>query len=136
MSTYADRYGTVAQRAAELVRKGWDPVDAWQSVVTSIFPDSRASQTKGCPKSSFLGLAEGGHIAGVHPGKYTTSVENKRYALEALRLLQQDGALVRRPDELWKRAVKGISIKHNGQMNVVIALWQAKAFVCQRQLAA
>lgn len=133
MQIQTGRYGIAAQRAAELARKGWDPIDAWQSVVTSIFPDSRAYQMKGCPKSAFLGLAEAGHIAGVSPGKYTTSTENKRYAIDALRLLQRDGALASRPDELWRLVTKGASIKHNEQMNVVIALWQVKSFVCQKQ---
>lgn len=133
MNIQTGRYGMAAQRAAELARKGWDPIDAWQSVVTSIFPESRAYQMKACPKSTFLGLAEAGHIIGVPAGKYTTSTENKRYAIDALRLLQRDGMLVNRPDELWRLVVKNASIKHNEQMNVVIALWQVKGFACQKQ---
>lgn len=132
MDVQLSRYGMAAQRAADLARKGWDPIDAWKSVVTSIFPDSRAYQMKGCPKSAFLGLAEAGYIAGVPPGKYTTSTENKRYAIDALRLLQRDGGLANQPDELWHRVTRGASIKHNEQMNVVIALWQAKSFICQK----
>lgn len=133
MSIHTGRYGMAAQRAAELARKGWDPTDAWQSVVTSIFSDSRAYQMKGCPKSAFLGLAEAGQIDGVPAGKYTASTENKRYAIDALRLLLRDSTLASRPEELWRLAVKNASIKHNEQMNVVIALWQIKAFICQRQ---
>lgn len=132
MNIRTDRYGMVAQRAADLARKGWDPIDAWQSVARAIFPNSRANQIKGCPKSAFLGLAEAGHIDGVPAGKYTTSTDNKRYAIEALRLLKRDSTLASRPDELWRLVVKNASIKQNEQMSVVIALWQAKCFVCQK----
>lgn len=132
MLVSTDKYGIVAQRAADLARKGWDPVDAWQSVALSVFPDSRASQHKGCPKSTFLGLAEAGHLAGVPAGKYTASVENKRYAIEALRALQRDDSLAMQPNALWRHVVKGADIQHNGQMNVVTALWQSNSFVCQQ----
>jgi hypothetical protein len=132
MVIQTNKYGVVAQRAAELARNGWNPVDAWQSIAASIFPDSRTSQKKGCPKSAFLGLAEGGHIDGIPAGKYTTSTENKRYAIDALHHLQRDGTLASRPNDLWRQVVKGASIKHNGQMNVVLALWQVKDFICQK----
>jgi hypothetical protein len=127
------KFGEAAQRAAELSRKGWDPIDAWESVVRTIFPDSPAYQKKGCPKSAFLGLAEAGHIAGVAPGKYTSSTENKRYAIEALRLLQRERDLAGKPEELWRRAARSATIKHNEQMDVVIGLWEARSFLCQQK---
>ncbi|WP_136418594.1 hypothetical protein [Herbaspirillum sp. ST 5-3] len=125
------KFGITALRAADLASRGVAPADAWRSAALSIFPDSLANQVKGCPKSAFLGLAEAGHIDGILPGKYTTSVDNKRYAVDALRLLQANPALADKPDELWQRVLKGDHKRHNNQMNVVIALWKARKFVCQ-----
>ena len=125
------KFGLAAVKATELAIRGVEPADAWRSAALVIFPDSRDSQEKGCPKSAFLGLAEAGQIAGIPSGKYTTSIDNKRYALDALRLLQANSTFAKNPDELWRRVLKGDRKKHNDQMYVVIALWNSRKFVCQ-----
>lgn len=127
------KYGITALKATALSLRGVDPPDAWRSAAISIFPDSLENQNKGCPKSTFLGLAEAGHIAGIQPGKYTNSVDNKQYAIEALRLLQTNAALSDTPDDLWRRASRSGSKKHNEQMHVVISLWKDRKFVCQQK---
>lgn len=124
-------FALAALKAAELAQRGIDPSDAWRSATISVFPDSVENQKKSCPKSAFLGLAEAGHIAGIQPGKYTTSLDNKRYALSALKKLQADPTLQDAPNELWRHVLQGETKQHNGQMNVVIALWKAKKFACQ-----
>lgn len=120
------KFGLAAVKATELAVRGVEPADAWRSVALGIFPGSPDNQEKSCPKSAFLGLAEAGHIAGISPGKYTTSLDNKRYALDALRLLQANSTYAENPDELWRRVLKGERKKHNDQMNVVIALWKSR----------
>ncbi|MGB7478694.1 MAG: hypothetical protein WA924_00045 [Burkholderiaceae bacterium] len=127
------KYGITALKATALSLRGVEPPDAWRSAAISVFPDSLENQNKGCPKATFLGLAEAGYIVGIQPGKYTNSVDNKRYAIEALRLLQTKPALASTPDELWRRASHGGSKKHNEQMHVVISLWNDRKFVCQQK---
>jgi hypothetical protein len=125
------KYDVVAVKAASLAGGGMYPLQAWQSAAMEVFPDNLASQAKGCPKSAFLGLAEDGFIKDIRPGRYTTSLDNKRYALTALELLRLDESLASDPKELWRRVMKGVTKQHNSQMNVVIALWNARKFVMQ-----
>jgi hypothetical protein len=129
------KFGLTALKAAALCARGVEPADAWRSAAISVFPDAPENQKKGCPKSAFLGLAEAGHIAGVLPGKYTNSLDNKRYAIEALRLLQKEPNLSGQPEELWRRVNRGEGTKHNQQMHVVISLWQEGKYVCQQKAA-
>lgn len=130
-ASHFSKFGLAAVKAADLAMRGLHPSDAWGAVANTVFPDSPSSQVKGCPKSAFLGLAEEGYIVGIPPGRYTTSVDNKRYAVDALRLLQRNDKLADNPQELWRQVMKGEIKVHNHQMNVVTALWRARKFVCQ-----
>jgi hypothetical protein len=118
-------YGSLALKAAILVQRGFEPIDAWKSAARDCFPDSQSNQEKGCPKSTFLGLASAGYLLGVQPAPYTTSIDNKRYAIEAVRQLLGHPRLAEQPDDLWRRVTAGKTVRHNGQMSVVIALWNA-----------
>jgi len=133
MSSYyrPTKFDITALKAANLAARGIHPPQAWQTAAMEVFPDNPASQAKGCPKSAFLGLAEEGHIKDIRPGRYTTSLDNKRYALTALELLRLDESLALEPKELWCRVINGVAKQHNNQMNVVIALWNAKKFLGQ-----
>ena len=73
-------------------------------------------------------LAELGVISGISPGEYTKSVENKKYAELALKLLCEDSSWLNNPSKLWEKIMEGTEKKHNSQMDVVTALWQAKLF--------
>lgn len=127
-----NKYGMIALRATQLAcRDRIGPVEAWRIAAVEIYPESPDSQRKPCPKSAYLGLAEEGLLEGVPRGSYTTSVDNKRYALEGLRLLQEDEMLAGDPKELWRRIMKGDTKRYNQQMHVVAALWLEKKFVRQ-----
>lgn len=93
-------YEMIAVLSVEKIHAGIDPVLAWQKSASEIFPAKKASREKSCPRSAFLGLAEEGLICGVSAGKYTNSVLNKQYAVDAVDMLQVNGELVDRPDEL------------------------------------
>ena len=134
MKKITSKYGIIAVEAACAASHGVDPLTAWQVSAAKIFSDSPASEHKGCPKSAFLGLAELGEIAGVKPGKYTKSIDNKRYAKDALALLRENDSFSKDPLILWKRVMCGVDKSHNSQMEVVIALWEARKFVGQRKL--
>ncbi|MED1724504.1 hypothetical protein P4V06_17235 [Brevibacillus parabrevis] len=69
------------------------PLEAWERASIHIFGAGTASQKKGCPKSAFLGLCEEGFVRGIEPGSYTTSVDNKAYALQAVEWLKKNPSL-------------------------------------------
>jgi hypothetical protein len=116
-------YGKAALRAVELYknRDEKDPVKAWQSAIKQ-FTKSTSLQEKASPRSTFLGLCEEGLVSGIPPGTYTTSVENKAYALRALESLRKDPALARSSSALWN-SIKTDAENDQGGMDVVIALW-------------
>jgi hypothetical protein len=120
------KYGDAAIKATRFMLTGQrnSPLEAWSFAVIRIFPESISSQQKGCPKTTYLSLCEEGLIKGVPPGKYTRSSRNKRYAIDAVRLLKQEPALAGDQDLLWSKVVKGERRKPNNQMDVVIALWE------------
>lgn len=129
------KYGQVALRATALVTKrGYmSPPEAWKVAAREVFPDSPASQTKGCPKSAYLGLCEEGLVVGVPRGNYTNSRDNKAYALKAVRLLVREPALaLQGPDVLWERVMDGERKTPNHQMDVVLALWNQGLIVGSR----
>ena len=76
MKKTTSKYGIIAVEAACAASNGVHPEMAWKASAAKIFPNSPASEHKGCPKSAFLGLAELGEIAGVK----SKSIDNKRYA--------------------------------------------------------
>lgn len=121
-------YGEASVIAVRSCRAGKviNPVGAWNAAVREVFPKSESQQKKGCPRGAFLGLCEEGLVAGILRGSYTRSKLNKDYAIRAVKLLREDQSQVDAPEVLWKRVVDGAKKVHNQQMDVVIALWNAK----------
>ena len=98
-----------------------------EELSSAVFPDSEASQKKGCPKDAFLGLCEAEIISGIAGESYTRSVLNKGYALTAVELLKKYPTLSDNEDALWQ-AVQGTNGKaHNSQMDVVTTLWETRS---------
>jgi hypothetical protein len=111
---------------------GTNPAQAWEQAAMEMFPNSPSSQKKGCPRTTFLSLAAAGELKNVAPGAYTSAIENRQHAQDALRLLREDDSLLQHSAVLWKRVLDGKLTKvHNGQMNVVLGLWRARQFVGQ-----
>ncbi|MDL2044672.1 hypothetical protein MT371_24175 [Vibrio parahaemolyticus] len=117
------KYGDVAVEATRIAQTGVCPIEAWNTAAARKFKDRIASINKGCPKSTFLGLAEDGFVLGVPSGSYTKSVLNKQYALEALALLNQDPNVRNDLKNLWALSCGSESKAHNNQMDVVVSLW-------------
>lgn len=121
-------YGSVAVDAVLRCHK-WaaDPVLAWAYAAQAAFPGRKSMQSKSCPRGAFLGLCAADLIPGVptkevdyHPGL------NAAYAVRAVDILRQKGASVPDRKALWQKVI-GRGIKaHNGQMDVVLALWDRK----------
>ena len=120
------KYGKAAELAVEVLAKSKSiaPRTAWNSAVARVFPDSRSSQIKGCPRDSFLGLCGMGVIQGVPPGQYTRSVKNKSYVSRALAALRSNPALSENEDRLWSIATNGAKTVPNHQIEVLVALWR------------
>lgn len=117
------KYGMIAVQAAG---GGQGPVQAWEEAAIAMYPGKPASQRKGCPKSVFLGLAAAGEIVSVAPGTYTRSEDNARYAREAMKLIRQNATNAQTPTGLWLKIMSKEEIfkVHNGQMDVITALWR------------
>jgi hypothetical protein len=125
------QYGTVTVKAVALIReKKCAPRVAWYKAAKEVFPDSVSSQDKGCPRNAFLGLCGEGWIKGVPSGNYTDSIKNKEYGITAAALLEQNPSLAAKKKVLWQETMRKTqndeNKKHNGQMDVVISLYNNK----------
>ena len=119
------QYGSVAIKAIQMYTDGFvkTPQDAWMKAAGEIIGEGTYGQEKGCPKNAFLGLCEEGIVKGIPGGRYTRSKKNKEYALNAIRILKRSPGLVENKSALWNRVMAGVEKSHNGQMDVVTALW-------------
>jgi hypothetical protein len=117
-------YGDVAVAAVHLMREHafLDPRAAWRRAVDALF-SGESSREKLCPKEAFLGLCDAALIEGVPGDVSAESGKNKRYAVDAVTLLRRKPALAANRDALWVAVLRGTAKQHNGQMDVVIALW-------------
>lgn len=119
-----NKYGIIAVDAAIICTKEkCHPNEAWLRAARKVFDEGSSSLIKGCPKNTFLGLCEEGHIKDIPSGSYTKSVKNKLYGLEAINLININNELLNNKTKLWNLVVK--SKKHNSQMDVVMALYKA-----------
>ena len=116
-------FGDSAVRAVKLIseKSMTDPEEAWNQAINSM-TTSVVTREKGCPKSAFLGLCEMGLVRGIPKGTYTTSYDNKRYAISAIEKLRSNPSLSSNRDKLWALVAGGIA--PNGQMDVVLSLWK------------
>jgi len=121
------KYGNAAVMAAKLYREGLasSPNNAWELAMIKIFPSSKSSQVKGCPRGAFLGLCESGAISGIPEGTYCRAEKNKGYVLKALGLLRKEPHLSHNAETLWHRVMEGEKKVPNHQMDVVSAIWNA-----------
>ena len=127
----ANRYGEAALLAAgREFAASPNPKTRWDSAMERLYPTSPASRKKGCPRGAFLGLCEEGLVKGIPAGTYTTSKDNKAYAVKAVALLTE-GTHRATVTDLW-RAVASADKAHNSQMDVVLALWKNGLVVGQR----
>ena len=119
-------YGNVAKIATTLIIDGKfiSPIDAWEEVVLQVFPNSKSSREKGCPKNTYMGLCEEGLVKGVAPDNYTKSKKNKEYGLRAIEILKKNPSLAEDEKLLWEYVMNGEHKTANHQMDVVTTLWR------------
>ena len=118
MTTYEE----ITLKAIELLPEAESYESAWLNAAR-ICNKSVSVQKKGCPKNVFLGLAESGLIKNV-PAKFSHQPQsrNAQYAIKAVKLLKQDPCLAKNK-KWWGPAAIEAPKEHNGQMDVVLALW-------------
>jgi hypothetical protein len=107
----ANRYGEAALIAVR-----------WESAMAKLYPTSPSARKKGCPRGAFLGLCEEGLVRGIPAGRYTSSKDNKEYAVRAAALLTE-GKQNWSISSLWRAVAIDLEKTHNSQMDVVLALW-------------
>ena len=125
-----NKYGQAAINAVDLIESGQagTPQTAWEMATIEIFGAGTSSQSKGCPKSTFLALCETGKVKGIKSGVYTSAKQNKEHAIKALELLVDNPSLSN-SKILWDKVQGGIKKSHNSQMDVVLALWSGGLLV-------
>jgi hypothetical protein len=104
------QYGAVAVEAAKIIKQGTGAESAWRMAATKLI-ESKSSRDKGCPKNAFLGIFA------------NSDGTNALYAKKAVRKLREDPHKDYTANELWA-AIGQSGKSHNGQMDVVLALWE------------
>ncbi len=118
------KYGESTIEATKMIRdSGINPCEAWEESCGKQFLDPRK-----CARGAYLGLCEEGMIREVPLGRYTNSEYNKRYAVEAVKLLRSSPSLAQsKKRELWRKVLKNsrveAQISENSQLDVVLTLW-------------
>ena len=119
------------------------PRDAWRESCEKKFGEKREATRKPCPHGAYLGLCEDGEINGVNKGDYMRSrlgrKKNKEYAVEAVKLLRSYPHLASDKKQLWEKVREKTcaetTLRHNSQLDVVLALW-SEGFINRTQLYA
>lgn len=120
----ANRYGEAALMAARQgASTGGDPAAQWEMAMQKLYPTSPAAQRKGAPRGAFLGLCEEGLVKGIPAGSYAASKDNKTYAVRAVALLADETQKLS-IGSLWRAVANDPEKEHNGQMDIVFALWK------------
>lgn len=120
------KYGDAAVKAVRTYTNGRSGsiMDAWDIAVSEVFPQSRSSQIKSCPRGTFLGICESGGVVGVPAGIYTKSAKNKVYGMKAVAILRDNPQYMNDSSALWEQVMAGESKVPNHQMDVVTSLWR------------
>lgn len=111
--------------ALEGARQGLTPRDAW-AAAQGLVQGSPSTLNKGCPRSTFVSLAEHGYLRGVPAQADARPLTlNARHALHARTFAQADPDLLNRKQAWWAatRAHSGTDREnHAGILDVLHAL--------------
>jgi hypothetical protein len=118
----ANRYGEAAILAARQGVYGMNAIDRWESALEKLYPTSPAARKKSAPRGAFLGLCEEGMVKNIPAGEYVKAKDDKAYAVDAVKLLLAGEQRWSR-SALWQAVTKGAAVEHDGQIDIVLALW-------------
>lgn len=124
MNALGKQFGRVAIGAAIRCRAGALPKVAWAQEITHE-TSSPSSRSKSCPMHAFVGLADAGLIRGVSSRNAAQHSVNAEYAVAAVDFLRACPELADAEHDLWQEIHRDRPrvIAHNGQLDVVLALW-------------
>ncbi len=130
MSPGESTYGKIALEAHKRAARGMDVRMAWETSAEQALAHSRTAARKSCPKMTFVCLAYAGQLVDVPGDPTKAQTANGDYAVAALELLRRESARHPDPTELWRKVMKpkGVRMRHNAQMHVVVALWNERLF--------
>ena len=119
----ANRYGEAAIMAVrQAPSASSSPEVRWESAIERVYPTSPIARKKASPRGAFLGLCDEGLVKGIPAGDYSKSKMNKDCAVRAVALLAA-GTQHWSRSALWQASAKDAGQTENGQMDVVLALW-------------
>jgi hypothetical protein len=128
----ANRYGEAAILAVRQGIYGTSAAARWESALEKLYPTSPAARKKSAPRGAFLGLCEAGLVQGIPAGEYTRAKDDKAYAVRAAALLLEGTQRWSR-SALWQAVTEGAAAEHDGQMDIVLALWNNNLIVGKPQ---
>ena len=119
------QYTKVAIKVIENIKENptLRPDEEWERII-KLDIKSVTSQNEPCPKGTFLGFCENGNVMGIQKGNYTDSINNKKYAIEGLRLYKINPQLS--ITNLWIDTLSSLNEvckRPNGQMSIVVDLY-------------
>jgi hypothetical protein len=117
-------YGRAAINAARMLSGGVpsDPEKAWDRAIARETKSSE-SRRKSCPRGAFLELCVAGVIAGCQARPSLLRSSNGEYAIEILKAIRANEELLSDRERLW-RVAAGRDKRENGQVDVVVSLWE------------
>lgn len=120
-----------AIKAVELLNnQNITPEDAWFNAISQ-FTNSYETQKKQCPKHAFVDLYYHNKLKLIHdiPNHSNYPSQNGKYALMAVELIKNQPQLASNKRQLWHETLSALNCytgtAHNGQMDIVIALFNA-----------
>ena len=118
-------YGRAAIKAARMLSEGSpsDPAKAWDRAIARETKSSE-SRRKSCPRGAFLELCLAGAIPGCPSQPSLMRSSNGEYAVQILNAIRTDEELLADRGRLWRLAA-GKGKKENGQVDVVVSLWES-----------
>jgi hypothetical protein len=118
----ANRYGDAAILAARQAASGGNPIAQWEKSLEKLYPTSPVARQKSGPRGAFLGLCEEGLVKEIPAGDYSSSKDSKAYAVRAVALLTAAKQHWSK-SALWHEVTDGAGKQENGQIDIVLALW-------------
>ncbi len=117
-------YGRAAITAAGMLKQG-SPSNQEAAWDRSIARETKSSESrrKSCPRGAFLELCSAGVIEGCQAQRSLSLGANGEYAIRILKAIRADEELVSDRERLWSTAVRRAKKRENGQVDVVVSLW-------------
>lgn len=118
-------YGEAAIEAFQLLEKdkSLTPIEAWDKAVSKK-TNSKHSQIKTCPRTTFLAVCDLGKHNLKIPNTVVKQTKNYEYTIIMLEYINEKKGDIESKKELWEAVQKKINkeLKNNGQSGVVFSL--------------